>query len=56
MFVTPIMRFGTMKLIVKSESILNATDYDPCPDNIPNSTNPISVDVPVQKYPQTAQN
>jgi hypothetical protein len=44
MFVTQIMRFHTIKLVVESEPIPDAIGYDPSSNSVP-TNNPISINV-----------
>jgi hypothetical protein len=46
MFVTPVIGFHTMELVVEFEPVPDATGYDPCPANVLGSSNPILTDVP----------
>jgi hypothetical protein len=37
------MAFRTIKLVVESETVPDATGYDPCPGSVPGSSNPQTV-------------
>jgi hypothetical protein len=41
------------EIIVESKLAIDAIGYDSCPDSVSSSSNPLSVDVPVEKYLQT---
>jgi hypothetical protein len=48
--------FHTIELVVEHKAVSDTIGYDPCPESVHGSSNPVPVDVLAQSNPQTVQN